>query len=175
MDLDQIDMLPPDELREVIKRARKALDRQLGEGIRADKDRLKELLDTTSDNFMGSGLSMQEYMLCMDLDTLNRSFTRQMRPERKRRLKYVILLSYELERIRREVGIFASGLAEGAIEDVLGGDWRRAREFAGDLVFEMEGGETQEVYGAAYAVFRELLQEAFNTRPEAEVVPKKVH
>ena len=77
MDLDQIDMLPPDELREVIKRARKALDRQLGEGIRADKDRLKELLDTKGDNFMGSGMPMHEYMLCMDLDTLSRSFHRQ--------------------------------------------------------------------------------------------------
>lgn len=175
MDLDQIDMLPPDELREVVKRARKALDRQLGEGLRADKGRLKELLDTTSDNFMGSGMTMQEYMLCIDLDALARSFHRQMRPERTRRLKYVILLSAELERIRREVGIFASGLAEGAIEDVLMGDWRRAKEFAGDLVFDMEGGEIQEVYQAAYAPFRELLQEVFDTRPEAEPPPKQVH
>jgi len=175
MDLDQIDMLPPDELREVIKRARKALDRQLGEGIRADKDRLKELLDTQGDNFMGSGMPMQEYMLCLDLDTLNRSFVRQMRPERKRRLKFVILLSAELERIRREVGIFASGLAEGAIEDVLGGDWRRAMEYAKDLDFKHEGGETQEVYGPAYACFAALLQEAFDTRPGAETPPKQVH
>jgi len=175
MDLDQIDMLKPDELREVIKRANKALDRQLGSGLKSSKDRLKELLDTKGDNFMGSGMPMHEYMLCMDLDALSRSFHRQDRRERKRRLKYVIQLSAELDRIRREVGIFASGLAEAAIEDVLTGDWRRAKEYAGDLVFETKGGETEKVYGAAYAVFRELLQEAFDTRPEAEVVPKKVH
>ena len=55
------------------------------------------------------------------------------------------------------------------------GDWRRAKEFGGDLVFKHEGGETEKTYGAAYAVFRELLKEAFDTRPEAESQPKRVY
>lgn len=175
MDLDLIDMLPPDELREVIKRARKALDHQLGEGLKSNPERLKELLSTEGDNFMGSGMSMQDYLLCLDLDTLSRSFNRQKRPERKRRMKFIVLLSAELEAIRQKVGIFSSGLAEGAIEGVIEGDWRLVKEFAGDFTFEHEGGETEKVYGPAYARFRELLMEAFNTRPGATPPPQQVH
>ncbi len=176
MDLTDIDDLPPDELREGIEQLRKALDRKLGQGPRADKARLKELLSTEGDNFFGSNLSMSDYLTCLTLDGVSRALIMQDRPERRRRMGFVIKLAAELERIIQEVGLYATGLAEGAIEDVILGDWRSVHYYATDFcTFKDEHEDTRDRYGPAYASFAALLQEAFDTRPEAEEKPRITH
>lgn len=129
------------------------------------RDGLAKMLDPDGDNFCGSGLTMREFMMAMDIQALNSSFLRQGREEKRRRLGYVIRLSVALAKIT-EVSVWATRLAEGAIEDVIDGDWAGVRECAKD--FAGAGGFLEHVgpdLQALWRSFASVLQEAFDTRP----------
>jgi hypothetical protein len=93
------------------------------------------------------------------IESLKRSWFLADRTERKLRLKYVIELSVELNKIKQH-GIFAVGLGEGAIEKIIEGDYEEANRYASDFTFEHDGPEVAKQYGPLWERFRELLHEA---------------
>lgn len=123
------------------------------------KRRFEELLGADSTNFLGSGLTLHDFMQLAKAEKLAASWSLQTREEQKRRLSAVIRLSAELERIR-EKEMFATGLAEMAIEAVIEGDWRLAASMVEGLTFKKESDELRSHAGDMYATFRELLLQA---------------
>jgi len=71
-------------------------------------------------------------------ERLQRSFCLASRDERKGRLRAVMALSAELERLQAE-SIFATGLAEGVIADIIEGEWGSAHNLGMHFTFETEG------------------------------------
>lgn len=72
--------------------------------------------------------------------------------ERKARVRAVIALSAELERIR-SVDIFSTGLGESLIEDVIEGEWRGVADLAEHFTFQSESQECRDRYAPLWAKF----------------------
>lgn len=128
--------------------------------------RFIELLSPTSTNFLGTGLTLQEFMQLNMAEKVGESWFRQDRNERKRRLGFVMELTVELEKIK-ETTNFCTGLAELGIESVIEGDWKMVQEWAEHFTFSEEASEIRESHASAYAHLSELLQQAYDTRPQA--------
>lgn len=128
--------------------------------------RFLELLGSTSNNFLGTGLTMEQFIQLHTAEEIAASWALQDKKERKRRLHLVMELCAELAKIKERVN-FATGLAECGIEAVIKGDWSSVKDWANDLRFLDENEPLQKEYGAVYARFCELLQQAYATRPEA--------
>lgn len=129
----------------------------LDEPSKPDKrKRLAELLGTDSTNFLGTGLTLREFMRLHDAEKIAASWTLQPPEERKRRRHAIIQLSIELGRIR-ETTAFSTLLAETAIEAVIEGDWKMVEEWAEHFTFDEEREELRQRYAPVFAVFRELL------------------
>ena len=94
-------------------------------------------------------------------EAFKRSWFCANRPERKHRIKYVLLLSAELERIKAQ-SIQATLLGQAAIEDLIEGNYREMIVLRSDLSFD---DEFRDRYVPLWARFRELLQEAYDRRP----------
>jgi hypothetical protein len=129
------------------------------------RTRLLDLLDPGSTNFLGSGLSLREFMQLHTAEKLTAAWLLQSREERKRRLGAVTRLSVELDHVR-ETMMFATQLAELAIESVIEGDWKMVEEWAEHFSFEDEREEIRISAGSAYATFRELLLQALRAGKE---------
>lgn len=123
------------------------------------RERLAELLGSDSTNFLGTGLTMREFMQLGNAEKLTASWTLQPREERKRRLAAVMRLSVELARVR-ETTEFSTRLAEQAIEAVIEGDWKMVEEWADHFTFDEEGEELRQKHAPIFLTFRELLLQA---------------
>jgi hypothetical protein len=139
------------------------------------KEKFVEFFGTTSKNFFGTGVSMEEFLNVNMAEKVAASWFRQERDERKRRLNFVMELSAELAKIK-ETTLFSTGLAENGIESVIEGDWKMVKEWADHFSFEEDYGNAaqqaiiRDSHASVYARFRELLQQAYDTRPgEMEV------
>lgn len=124
--------------------------------------RLAELLGADSTNFLGTGLTMREFMQLADAEKLAASWAIQPREERKRRLHAVMQLSVELVRIR-ETTEFSTRLAEMAIEAVIEGDWKMVEEWAEHFTFATEDAQLRDRFASVFAVFHELLLQTLRT------------
>jgi hypothetical protein len=124
--------------------------------------RLVELLGSDSTNFLGTGLTMREFMKLAEAEKLTASWAIQPREERKRRLHAVMQLSVELARIR-ETTEFSTRLAENAIESVIEGDWKMVEEWAEHFTFDVEGEQLRARFAPVFAVFHELLLQTLRT------------
>jgi hypothetical protein len=86
------------------------------------------------------------------------SWCRQRRSERAARLRVVIALSIELEKVRA-VSEYATGFGEAAIESVIEGDWYMVAEWTAHLTFnEDENHERRGKYARLWAPFVEILR-----------------
>ena len=130
------------------------------------RERFAELLGTDSKNFLGTGLTMTEFMQLHKAEQIAESWVLQPVEEKKRRRKAIIQLSIELGRIIENHG-FSTRLAELAIEAVIEGDWKMVQEWADHFTFDTEGAELREKYAPVFAVFRELLLQTLRVRKEA--------
>lgn len=125
------------------------------------RERLAELMGSDSTNFLGTGLTLREFMQLHDAEKLSRSWALSPREEQRRRLTAVVQLSAELAHIR-ETFSFATRLAELAIEAVIEGDWKMVEEWAEHFSFEDSGSKN----AITYATFRELLLQVLRTEKE---------
>jgi hypothetical protein len=173
LDLTGFEGLSPEELREAAKQLQNMAHRKEGGNREYSKERLSKLLDIESDNFLGTGMSLQDFMLCGLVEDINHSFVTQMKPERKRRLGFIRKLAAELDRILVDGHLFGSAIAEGGIGAVILGDWSEVKDIAEEFRFTDEDEHTRNTYAPIYANFVGLLQEAFDTRPEAEAAPRR--
>lgn len=141
-------------------------------GFENTGQKLSEMLDPKTDNFLGSGQTMAEWVAASDLQRLAASFHRADRQERKRRLQYVIQLSCLLQQIEA-ISIFATAFARGAIEAIIEGDWAGVRlqsthSQEWDQDFEHLPQEARDLWEA----FATVCAEAFDTRPGACAPPR---
>jgi hypothetical protein len=125
--------------------------------------RHEELLSSTSTNFFGTGLTLQEFMQLNMAERVQSAWFQQDRDERKRRLNFVTELAIELDKIKATT-TFSTGLAELGIESIIDGDWKMVQEWAEHFSFSEDDG-TRERYASVYARFAELLMHAYDTRP----------
>jgi hypothetical protein len=123
------------------------------------RERLAELLGSDSTNFLGTGLTMHEFVQLGQAEKLTASWSLQPREERDRRLGAVMRLSVELARVR-ETTNFSTRLAESAIEAVIEGDWKMVEEWAGHFTFDEESEDLRQKYAPIFLMFRELLLQA---------------
>ena len=130
-----------------------------------NRARLEELLGSDSTNFLGTGLTMREFLLLTQAEKLVNAWCMQPPEEQKRRRRIVIQLSQELGRIQENTG-FATRLAELAIEAVIEGDWKMVQEWAEHFSFEDENEQIRAQSAEPYSVFRELLLQALRTDKE---------
>jgi hypothetical protein len=121
--------------------------------------RFIELLSPDSKNFLGTGLSMEEFFKLGRAEKFAASWANQDRDERKRRLKAVIALSIEMAKIL-ETGGFATFWCERSIEAVIEGDWKMAADYADYFTFASESGDLISIERPRFATFRELLLQA---------------
>jgi hypothetical protein len=131
----------------------------------AARARLSELLGSDSTNFLGTGLTMREFMRLHDAEKIARSWSLQPREEQRRRLDAVMRLSVELARVR-ESTVFSTRLAEMAIEAVIEGDWKMVSEWAEHFSFSDEDHFNKEKYAPIFAIFRELLLQVLRAEKE---------
>jgi hypothetical protein len=129
------------------------------------RERLAELLGTGSKNFLGTGLTMEEFIQLFNAEKLAASWFIQPPEERKRRRRTVIQLSQELGRIEAING-FATRLGELAIEAVIEGDWAMVKEWADHFSFDDEGEDLRARAAPTWTTFRELLLQALRTDKE---------
>lgn len=127
--------------------------------------RLAGLMDTNSINYLGTGLTLREFLQLGHAEKIAASWMNQSREERRRRLSAVMRLSVELARIR-ESTLFATRLAEMAIEAVIEGDWKMVEEWADALRLAEEHESTQQTYEPVFVVFRELLLQALRAEKD---------
>ena len=140
-----------------------------GKSNKPDKhERLAELLGVGSKNFLGTGLTLEEFVQLFSAEKLAASWGLQSPEERKRRRRIVIALAQELGRIAEKSG-FSTHLAELAIESVIEGDWKMAEEWAEHFAFEDEHEEIRTREAPEFAIFRELLLQAIRTDKEPPV------
>ena len=130
-----------------------------------NRARLEELLGSDSTNFLGTGLTMREFLLLTQSEKLVNAWCIQPPEEQKRRRRAVIQLSIELGRIQ-ETTNHGTRLAELAIESVIEGDWKMVQEWADHFSFDDESEELRQDSAPVYAVFRELLLQALRTEKE---------
>lgn len=83
-------------------------------------DKLRNPFREVFDRMLGTFAEHQWEALC-------RSYVLAMRPERKARLRAIMELSVELDRIKK-VSIFGTGFHEQIIEEIIQGDWKQAAE-----------------------------------------------
>ena len=123
------------------------------------RTRLAELIGADSTNFLGTGLTMREFLRLGHAEKMTAAWCLQPREEQQRRLLAVIQLSIELGRIR-EITAFSTRLAELAIESVIEGDWKMVEEWADLFTFGAETEALRQRSAPVFAVFRELLLQA---------------
>ena len=91
------------------------------------------------------------------IQQLTRSYVLANKKERKGRLRAIMALSVELERIK-EVSIFATSLGEGVIEDIIEGEWDSAYSVGQQhLTFKDEPKELQDRYTPLWTKFVDTL------------------
>ena len=144
------------------------------------KPTFQDLLRPNSPNFLGSGMTLSDFLVTSQIRDFVVSFGQQDRPEKKRRLKYIVLLSVELAKIR-ETTRFSTAFAEGVIEAVIEGAWKLVSDLARDLTFEEECKESPESqehyqqYQTIFSTFVTICREAFATRPQEQPTPATRH
>ena len=132
---------------------------------RDKRERFAELLGLDSKNFLGTGLTFDEFMQLHRAEQIAASWALQAPEEKKRRLRAVIQLSIELGRICEAHG-FSTGLAELAIEAVIEGDWKMVQEWAAHFTFDTEGEDLRSQYAPVFAIFREMLLQVLRAQKE---------
>jgi hypothetical protein len=140
-----------------------------GETTAAEVRGLMSFMDQKQ-NFLGTGMSFEEWFTAKEVDRVMRGFTHQDRRERKARLELAGRLAVELAKIR-EVSIFATGLGEGAIESVLEGDAPGLIVSRGMFTFEDERAEIRDLNAPLWATFVKILDEAIAHARPPELAP----
>lgn len=86
-----------------------------------EKMELLRWLDPTSDNFLGSGMGLQDYLTKRNIESYDRNIASQMRDEQQRRLKLIMRLSVALHEIRTQ-DLHGTASLESAIEEIIRGE-----------------------------------------------------
>jgi hypothetical protein len=147
---------------------------------------LRDFFGLDGGEFMNTGLTLEEWMLTLNLERVNNSYVTQDRAEQRRRREIVVKLAAEGARIRA-IDNFGSIVVETAVENVMEGDWKRLlddiewcsfravftpgrkeeREALSPEVLA-EYREQERHYASLWEPFRKLLELAYAGRPQRD-------
>ena len=74
-----------------------------------DKFDLMAWMSPTSNDFLGSGMTMREWMMARSIAEFHNAWSNQDGKEKKRRFHFITLLTLERDRIQREHGTEHNG------------------------------------------------------------------
>jgi hypothetical protein len=145
-------------LARILGASQEDIRRAFEEAPSEEKEVLREFLSPDSENFMGSGLNLQEFLALGMVGRLRRSYANQSRKEQKRRLELILRLSRALDEIKR-VSSFGTRWGEMVIEGIVTGDESILRRW--DQTFELifRGVEDKELFQNLWAPFNEIVKE----------------
>lgn len=121
--------------------------------------------DLNGNNFLGSGMSYFEWSRTSDFLRYERCLITQTREEKARRMKYLVRMAAEQERIEAQ-DIFATRWSQACIEAVIEGDWNAVEMWTKELTFEKEHPHIKELAARRFVKFVEIAKEALDTRPK---------
>jgi len=130
------------------------------------REKFIELLSPDSKNFLGTGLTLEEFMRLHMAEKVQVSWFNVDRDERMRRLDLVMELCVELKNIEKQTN-FSTAICRMAISALIEGDHKDLRRYAEDFTFLHEGDDLRERFAPIFKRFSELLMAAYNTRPGA--------
>lgn len=144
-----------------------------------EKITLLRWLDPTGDDFLGSGMSAEEYTVKRRITDFRRNLCSQMNDEQRRRVDLIVRLSVEYHRIRSE-DLHGTASLEGMIEPIIKGEEEKLYDERIGWMMEQEMprlkgeeaaryakilGQRAELWAPAIAVCREFT-DAWKPPPE---------
>lgn len=123
--------------------------------------RLKRMLNP--DNFLGSGLTLQEWSLSGMIDRWQNCLSNLSdREATRRRVSSIRRICVAIDAIERAHGVFnVRGLERGLVA-VINGEWQEVRSIADELLYRGEDASFRAEWTVAHAPIRALLLEACN-------------
>jgi hypothetical protein len=131
------------------------------------KSTLRKYLDIHGPDFMGTGMSFQEFMAVGEIERLNNAYWRQSREEKDRRRDAVVALACEYAKITQQTNQ-AIAWAREAIPEVLNGGWKDVRMFRDMLTFTGEEKSFRDRYVPIFEHFVSLLDQVLEGVPKVE-------
>ncbi len=128
---------------------------------------LQKYLDVNNPDFMGSGMTFQEFMMVGEVERIRSSYSRQTREEKSRRRDAMVALTIEYTKILQQTHQ-ATMWAREAIVEVLNGDWKEVKVCRDMLTFEGDFVGLQSLHGPIFARFVEMLDEVLAGVPKEE-------
>jgi hypothetical protein len=133
---------------------------------------LRRMLSPDSPDFMGSGMTVQEFMMAGELERLQNAYWRQSLEEKRRRQEAVVALATEYVKIIQQTRQ-ATLWAREAFVAVLNGDWKEVKICRGCLSDEGEHfGLTLELK-EIFLPFVKLLDEVLTGVPKEEPMARE--
>lgn len=163
-----LDASTAEQLRGIIGELRDVIRKKEGKPASAT---VLETMHPDSRDFLGSGLTMIEYMATREMESIGRSFMRADRAEKRRRVALVVRLGAEIGRIGA-VTRFPISSASRAVEAIIDGDWEGLKIDRSMFTFEGESADTIATYQPIYAPLVKIIDEALATTPAAPVIDK---
>lgn len=125
------------------------------------KKRLLAWLDTEGDDFLGTGMSFQDFMLSRQIERWKNSIScLQDRTEQRRRVRLIRRLSVAMDEVERTYGVFGFAQLDMAIVAIINGDWVECQRIADELKYEDERPEIRHALAERHAALRTLILEA---------------
>jgi len=132
--------------------------------LKDKREKFIELLSPDSKNFMGTGLTMLEFLQLGKAEKVQESWFNIERDERIRRLDLVIELCVELRKIEQATQ-FSTAICRMAIGALIEGDHKDMKRYAEDFMFEDESEGLRKQYAPIFKHFSELCRLAYDSRP----------
>jgi hypothetical protein len=109
------------------------------------------------DDLKKGAAALREILQRASAEKLQKTFFLASREERKGRLRAIMRLSVELERVKAET-MFATALGEEVIEEIIEGDWEDALKLATEIGIEDEKWRRRTGQAPRWAVFVEIVR-----------------
>lgn len=149
------------ELQEVRRKKRGQITRSI----------LHHMLNPNSSDFMGSGMTVQEFMMAGELERIQNAYWRQPREEKDRRRNAIVELAIEYSKIVQQTRQ-ATMWAREAIVEVLEGNWKEVKVCRDMLTFEGDFVGLQAVHGPIFARFVQMLDDVLAGVPKEPEPPQ---
>jgi hypothetical protein len=151
--MSQFEALSVEELSKLIQELQEVRRKKQGRPTKAD---LALMFDPNSSDFMGLGLSLNEFLLSQEIEALKRSYRNQTREEKSRRRDAAVALAVEYDRVRQQT-TQATVFAREAIIHVVEGEWQDLKICRDMLTFEDDFVGSREIHAPIFARFVEML------------------
>jgi len=140
------------------------------------KKRLLAWIDLEGEDFLGSGLSFNDFMLSRKVERWKNSISCiNNAKEERRRIKLIRRLVVAAAEIEREYGCFNQFQIDQAILAIINGDWVECQRIVGYLEYGDESAQLRDAWAPRHAPLRALIIEARELAIPVDVDPDAKH